>query len=106
MPQPEDINVLPGMTATVMIAISNKEAETKSIFIPAIAVMTDTKGTNYVWLVDSANMTVHKKEVKVGRLAGSENIDVLEGLEGGENLVVAGVRQLREGMKVSLWKGE
>ena len=104
MPQPEDINVLPGMTATVVISTPEQVKEERSIFIPAIAVMTDPNGTNYVWLVDSADMTVHKKEVKVGRLAGSENIDVLEGLEGGENLVVAGARKLREGMKVSFWK--
>jgi RND family efflux transporter MFP subunit len=104
MPQPEDINVLPGMTATVVISTPEQVKEERSIFIPAIAVMTDPNGTNYVWLVDSADMTVHKKEVKVGRLAGSENIDVLEGLEGGENLVVAGARKLREDMKVSFWK--
>lgn len=105
MPQPEDINVYPGMTATVSVSIPEKEStEERSIFIPAIAVMTDPNGKNYVWLVDSANMTVLKKEVKTGRLAGSENIDVQEGLEGGETLVVAGGTKLQEGMKVSIWK--
>ena len=104
MPQSEDINVLPGMTATVTISFSSQETEAKSIFIPAIAVMTDPNGNNYVWLVDSAEMTVHKKEVKTGRLAGSENIDVQEGLEGGETLVVAGGTKLQEGMKVSIWE--
>lgn len=49
-------------------------------------------------------MTVHKTEVQVGRLAGSENIDVQEGLEGGEALVVAGGTKLKEGMKVSFWE--
>jgi len=105
MPQPEDINVLPGMTATVSVSIPKQQlTEERSILIPAIAVMTDPDGNNYVWVVDSANMTVKKKEVKVGRLSGSENIDVLEGLEGGETLVVAGVKALREGMKVSFWE--
>jgi RND family efflux transporter MFP subunit len=104
MPQSEDINVLPGMTATVVISFSNQKREAKSIFIPAIAVMTDADGNNYVWLVDSAEMTVHKKELKTGRLAGSENIDVQEGLEGGETLVVAGGTKLQEGMKVSFWE--
>jgi RND family efflux transporter MFP subunit len=104
MPQPEDINVLPGMTATVVVSVPGQEKEERAISIPAIAVMTDPNGTNYVWLVDSANMNVLKKEVKVGRLAGSENIDVLEGLEGGETLVVAGGTKLQEGMKVSFWE--
>jgi RND family efflux transporter MFP subunit len=105
MPQPDDINVLPGMTATVSISIPQQQpTEVPSIFIPAIAVMTDPDGNNYVWIVDSANMTVSKKDVKVGRLAGSENINVLEGLEGGEKLVVAGVKALKEGMRVSFWE--
>ena len=105
MPQPKDINVLPGMTATVSISLPEERAtEARSIFIPAIAVLTDPDGNNYVWLVDSANMTVKKKKVNVGRLAGSENIDVLEGLKGGETLVVAGVKALQEGMKVSFWE--
>jgi RND family efflux transporter MFP subunit len=105
MPQPDDINVLPGMTATVSVSIPKGESTVeRAIFIPAIAVLTDPNGNNYVWVVDSANMTVSKKEVKTGRLAGSENINVLEGLEGGEILVVAGVKALQEGMKVSFWE--
>jgi multidrug efflux system membrane fusion protein len=105
MPQPEDINVLPGMTATVSISVPEQESTAeRAIFIPAIAVMTDPDGNNYVWVVDSASMTVNKKKVKVGRLSGSENINVLEGLEGGETLVMAGVKALREGMKVSFWE--
>jgi multidrug efflux system membrane fusion protein len=104
MPQPEDINVLPGMTANVSVSLLEQETGERSILIPAIAVMTDPNGADYVWLVDSDHMTVHKKEVKVGRLEGSENIEVLEGLEGGESLVVAGVTKLQEGMKVSLWE--
>jgi RND family efflux transporter MFP subunit len=104
MPQPEDINVFPGMTATISVSVPEQETEERSIFIPAISVMTDPNGKNYVWLVDSTKMTVHKKEVKVGRLTGSENINVLEGLEGGETLVVAGATKLQEGMKVSFWE--
>jgi RND family efflux transporter MFP subunit len=105
MPQPDDINVLPGMTATVSVSVPRRESiGERGIFIPAIAVMTDPDGNNYVWVVDSANMTVNKKDVKIGRLAGSENIDVLEGLEGGETLVVAGIKALQEGMKVSFWE--
>jgi RND family efflux transporter MFP subunit len=104
MPQPEDINVLPGMTVNVLVSVPGQAAGEGSILIPAIAVMANPNGSNYVWLVDSAKMTVHKKEVKVGRLAGSENIKIMQGLEGGEKLVIAGVTQLREGMNVSFWK--
>jgi RND family efflux transporter MFP subunit len=105
MPQPEGINVLPGMTASVMISASSSEGETPEgkILIPAIAVVADPQGKNYVWVVDSNDMTVKKRDVRVGRVTGSENIDVLEGLEGGETIVVAGVLKLKDGMKVRLW---
>ena len=63
----------------------------------------DPQGKNYVWVVDSNDMSVKKRDVKVGRVTGSENIDILEGLEGGETIVVAGVLKLKDGMKVRLW---
>jgi len=102
MPQPEGINVLPGMTATVTVS-TEEEVQQGSILIPAIAVVADPEGTNYVWIVDSKDMTVHKKDVQVGTLTGSENIDILEGLQGGEKIIVAGMLKLQEGMRVRLW---
>jgi RND family efflux transporter MFP subunit len=105
MPQPEGINVLPGMTATVIVSSSGTGAATpeRQIRIPAIAVVADPQGKNYVWVVDEKEMSVKKQEVQVGRVVGSENIDILEGLEGGETIVVAGVLKLEDGLKVKLW---
>ncbi len=104
MPQPEGINVLPGMTATVTVSTSDEKIEHGSIEIPAIAVVADPEGKNYVWVVDMKNMTVHKKDVTVGSVTGSENIDIVDGLTGGETVVVAGVLSLKEGQQVSLWE--
>jgi RND family efflux transporter MFP subunit len=103
MPQPEGINILPGMTASVVVSTSGDVKEDGSIVIPAIAVLADPSGKNYVWVVEPQNMTVHKRDVSVGQLTGSENINILEGLEGGEKIVVAGVLKLQEGMQVRLW---
>ena len=103
MPQPEDLNVFPGMTASVTLSIGSSTTPDKQVMVPAIAVVAKPDGTSYVWIVDTQEMTVHQKDVNVGKIAGSEDIQIMEGLEGGETIVVAGVLKLKEGMKVRLW---
>jgi RND family efflux transporter MFP subunit len=103
MPQPEDLNIFPGMTATVTLALGGSAAQEASILIPAIAVVAKPDGTSYVWEIDPKDMTVHQRDVKVGQIVGSENIEILEGLKGGEKIAVAGVTKLQEGMKVHFW---
>ncbi len=105
MPQPNDLTLLPGMTANVRLVINvKKDVDLKiPIAIPAIAVIGGEGSDNFVWVVDEHNMTVHKQKVKVGEMRGSEEITILEGLNGGESIVVAGLSQLEEGMKVRFW---
>ena len=105
MPQPEEINVLPGMTGTVVIELAG-EGETEAgpqIVIPAIAVVASEEGTPFVWGIDKEN-TVKRLPVKIGQLTGSENVVVQEGLSGGEVIAVAGMTKLKEGMKVRIWE--
>jgi RND family efflux transporter MFP subunit len=104
MPQPEGLNIFPGMTATVTLALGSSAAPDSSIMIPAIAVVAKPDGASFVWEVDSKEMTVHQRDVKVGPISGSENIRILEGLKGGEKIAVAGVLKLQEGMKVRFWE--
>jgi RND family efflux transporter MFP subunit len=104
MPQPEGISVLPGMTATVTVSLGRQVAGGKAVVIPAIAVLAEPSGKSFVWVLDTKEMMVRKQEVKVGMISGSENIDVTEGLEGGETIAVAGILQLRDGMKVRIWE--
>jgi RND family efflux transporter MFP subunit len=104
MPQPEDLNIFPGMTATVTLSLGSSAAPDSSILIPAIAVVAKPDGSSFVWEVDAKDMTVHQRDVKVGPITGSENIRILEGLKGGEKIAVAGVLKLQEGMKVRLWE--
>jgi RND family efflux transporter MFP subunit len=103
MPQPEDLNIFPGMTATVTLSVGSSATADSSILIPAIAVVAKPDGTSFVWQVDSKDMTVHQKDVKVGAILGSEDIQIKDGLKGGETIVVAGVLKLQEGMQVRLW---
>jgi RND family efflux transporter MFP subunit len=106
MPQPEDITLLPGMTALVRLKTSLKPGVSLNvpITVPAIAVKTDPEGDGYVWVVNVSDMTVHRRKVVVGTLRGREDIAIMEGLEGGEQVVIAGLPQLREGMKVRFWE--
>ncbi len=103
MPQPQDLNVLPGMTATVLASTTEERIHRSSIIIPAIAVVAGPEGKYHVWIVDTLSMTAHKRAVTVGPLTGSDRITILDGLQQGNEIVVAGILQLREGMKVSRW---
>lgn len=103
MPQPDDISILPGMTATVTVSLGRAGQVDNMVVIPAIAVLAEPDGRSFVWVVDTDTMTVKKQEVKVGMISGSENIDVTDGLKGGETIAVAGILQLQDGMKVRIW---
>lgn len=104
MPQPEDVSILPGMTATVTVSLGQSASTGKAAVIPAIAVLAEPSGKSFVWVVDPKEMTVKKQEIKVGMISGSENIDVTEGLKGGETIAVAGILKLQDGMKVRIWE--
>lgn len=101
MPQPEEINVLPGMTAQVHATGSAAVNEEYPKFIvPAYAVFATADGSQGVWVIDQKDSTVHQREVKVGRVTGEEGIEILDGLKPGEMIALTGVITLREGMKV------
>jgi len=98
MQQPEAINVLPGMTANVVGTLQLETAD--EFVIPAIAVFADEAGAPHVWIVDRTSMTVHRRKVTTGRLAGEGSIQIIDGLKSGETIAVSGVSHLSEGMKV------
>jgi RND family efflux transporter MFP subunit len=106
MPQPGDIALLPGMTALVRSVVSIKPGASIEvpISVPAIAVKTSPGGDKVVWVVDTDDMTVHARKVAVGSMRGTAAIEILEGLEGGEHVVIAGLAHLSEGMKVRFWE--
>jgi RND family efflux transporter MFP subunit len=101
MPQPEGINVLPGMTAQVHATGSAPVNEEYPKFIvPAYAVFAADDGSQRVWIIDQKDNTVHQRKIKVGRVTGEEDIEILDGLKPGEMIALTGVTALREGMKV------
>ncbi|MEN8200933.1 MAG: efflux RND transporter periplasmic adaptor subunit, partial [Thermodesulfobacteriota bacterium] len=101
MEQPPEANILPGMTAMVTSQVEvQDEKAAKTVIIPAIAVMKGPGDQAFVWLLDKEKSTVRKVKVSAGKIKGSDSILVKEGLEGGEELIIAGITQLEEGMKV------
>jgi len=98
---PDDVIILPGMSATVTVSIpSDIEGIGSALQIPANAIVGGDDGGSYVWKVDTATMTVSLSAVTPGQLSGSE-IDILEGLATGDRIAVSGVQHLAEGMKIS-----
>ena len=105
MPQPKDLNILPGMTANVIqksaLESDKQEQASGPVIVPAAAVFPDETGVPHVWVVDRETMTVTRRKVASGDLTGADQMQITEGLQPGESIAVTGVTQLREGMKVS-----
>lgn len=101
MPAPQDFVVLPGMTATVTLDLSRVMADEAVVFLPAGAVTADASLAPFVWVVDESTLRVSKATVEVGRMAGA-NIEIIDGLEPGSRVVVAGVGYLADDMEVRL----
>ncbi len=97
--RPEDLRVLPGMTAKVVIDRSRMRVPQASTRVPASATMTDDSGKAFVWVVDPSAMRVSRRSVELGQLSGSE-VEVRGGLSEGDVIVTTGVHSLRDGMQV------
>ncbi len=106
MDQPKEANILPGMTAKVTATGDDQQATEAAFVIPALAVLEDAEQQSYIWLLNMDTMTVSKQAVAIGRLEGSKNIFIKEGLKGGEHVIIAGVTKLRQGMKVRPWENQ
>jgi len=100
---PKDINILPGMTATLYAEIPELRGGkmVAAYMLSADAVFSNEKNEKFVWVVNEKNMTIHKQTVTVGVLIGDQ-IQILSGVKAGERIVIAGVHFLQEGDKVRL----
>ena len=91
------------MTTSVMVDLS-KALDQQSVYYVPITALSGTNELNpRVWTVDENDMTVHERQVTVGRMVGS-SVEVTDGLEPGLRIVTAGAAYLAEGMKVILMK--
>ena len=97
---PGDLIVLPGMTGVVRATLA-VVGETE-IAVPVEAILGEA-AARYVWVVDTASMTVSKREVTLGAGVG-RTLPVIAGLAAGETIVAAGVAHLHEGMRVRRYR--
>ena len=98
---PEDIVILPGMSATVTVTISteNLVGFDSAVRVPANAIVGGNDGGSYVWKVDGETMAVSLSPVTPGQMSGSM-ITILDGLSAGDRIAISGVQHLAEGMQV------
>lgn len=94
---PSGANLLPGMTAKVY-PLLQETGQAQTIFVPVDAVLPSNTGSQFVWLVNAENK-VEPRTVKVGNLQGDQ-LAILEGLQSGDRIVIAGVQSLTAGMAV------
>jgi RND family efflux transporter MFP subunit len=99
--KPADVNVLPGMTAKVILHIPADVVKDAGggFLIPAAAAIVDTDGSAYVWRFDQGSSQVSRATVTLGDMSG-ESVRVLSGLQGGDRIAISGAAHLQEGMKV------
>lgn len=91
-----DVNVLPGMTATLTINIAQQNT---GLRIPSKAVVSDNNNQAFVWRINPETMMTARTTVKLGNLTGV-SVVILEGLSSGDLIAVSGVHLLREDMTV------
>jgi multidrug efflux pump subunit AcrA (membrane-fusion protein) len=100
--QPADVQILPGMAATVSNRPDAKDSSSNELIVPARAVFTAEPGQqSYVWVVDEATSKVSRRAVSTGDLT-PVGITIAQGLERGEWVVCAGVNSLGEGQPVKI----
>lgn len=93
--RPDDVSILPGMTARVTARADGVE----DIRVPVTAVASDAQYEAFVWKVDPDSMTVSRTPVEMGELHGKE-VSIRSGLQGGDGIAISGLRQLEDGMQV------
>src|SRR5260221_1982866 len=90
--------MLPGMTDTVTLTYRRASILGDQILVPVAAVIKDSTGAQVAWAM-GPDGNVTRRPAKTGAVTGG-NIVVLEGLQQGDRIVVAGGTVLSHGLKV------
>ena len=100
LPQPENVQLLPGMSAELTLATLNESQQRFTTIVPISAVdKQDKNGDITVWRYQADSGDINPVKVTLGRVSNN-GVEVLSGLEKGDVIVAAGLSQLSEGMKV------
>jgi RND family efflux transporter MFP subunit len=95
----KDLSIKPGMICSVIIESPNVF---RGVVVPSRAVMIDESGKNFVYIVSSQNKAM-RKYIVTGQLLNS-GIEVLDGLQMNDTIVVEGQHTLIENAFVQIVK--
>jgi len=90
-----------GMVAEAAVS---RQGTARVVTVPLQAVVRDADDATRVYLLDPQQGRVHARRVQVGDVHGAE-VEVVDGLRGGEPVVVAGQHRVREGSRVAVEPG-
>lgn len=116
LPAPQQVNILPGMTATVLIDAARMTERLREVLVlPASAVFAPEHqplrpGFAYVWVYQPDNEhanegSVTLRQVQIANMT-NQGVEIVSGLAVGEQVVQAGVHHIIEGQRVSPWVRE
>lgn len=97
------LNVLPGMSVDILPQKSAEGLHDGQAKVPLQAISASANGTSGVWIFNPETSRVTWQKVVLGDVQGSDVL-VVNGLNGGEQIVTAGVSQLRETLLVRIYK--
>lgn len=99
LPQPDNINLYPGMTALVhcQLTLNASDLNTK---IPPSALFTEDEQL-FVWKYDPSSQLIEKVAINL-----NERRSLMSGLNDGEFIVTSGAQELKSGQKVKPWNKE
>jgi RND family efflux transporter MFP subunit len=92
------ITALPGMTASVTVTYRRAGILGSRVLVPISAVYKDSSGEQVAWVL-GAGETITRRPIETGEATGGQ-IEIVNGLQPGDRIAVAGGAFLREGMKV------
>lgn len=109
-PDPASLTLLPGMTAEVKVNINEMLGDPAFWLVPVEAVFVDESKSldnpdRSVWVYNPGNHRLSKRAVTMGELQG-DNVQITSGLKAEEQIVVAGVYAIKDGMEVRPWVKE
>ncbi|PAU75513.1 efflux transporter periplasmic adaptor subunit [Halomonas salipaludis] len=97
LPRPDSLELLPGMTANLVV--TRLDSEPSGVTVPLAALDPGNDGEMRVWQFDPESQTVTPRSVTLGA-ALPDRVTVLDGLAAGEPIVTSGTHLLRDGMRV------
>lgn len=87
--------------STVHVLAPQAKGQQHTLLLPLTALRQQGDGSA-VWVFDEAAMVVRSQTVKLGAVQGND-VEIVQGLQAGQKVVVAGVHVLADGQKVSVY---